>query len=86
MEDTFLLHLRKLPKFGKKKYSGLVLDPESYSMRIEDRTIRLRKKEFALLSFFLRNKNRIINRNTLLENVWGNNCNPFTNTVDGHVV
>jgi len=51
----------------------------------QDQTIKLRKKEYELLQFLITNKNRIVNRNTILENVWGPSSNPFTNTVDVHI-
>ncbi len=85
VNECFNLYPEQIPKLKALKASDLILDPENYNVRNKDKLIKLRKKEYELLQFFVRNKNRIINRNTLLENIWGPNCNPFTNTVDVHI-
>ncbi len=47
--------------------------------------INLRKKEFTLLEYFMRNVGLTLTRNMILEHVWDMNADPFTNTVDVHV-
>ncbi|MFC1656236.1 winged helix-turn-helix domain-containing protein [Patescibacteria group bacterium] len=85
VKECFHLYPQKIPKLKAIKVSDLTLDPENYNVSNKGELIKLRKKEYELLQFFITNKNQIINRNTLLENVWGHNCNPFTNTVDVHI-
>ena len=46
----------------------------------------LTPKEAALLRFLLAHEGRVIDRNTLLEEVWGISCDVTTRTVDQHVV
>jgi DNA-binding response OmpR family regulator len=75
----------KIPRIKPVRIANLTIDPESYTIKSKTGFIRLRKKEFELLQFLISNKNQIINRNTVLDNVWGSNCNPFTNTVDVHI-
>lgn len=86
IKECFRLYTSKVPKLKTHKVADFNIDPEAYSIHIGGRNIKLRKKEFQLLQFFIANKNRILNRNTILENVWGPNCNPFTNTIDVHIV
>lgn len=38
-------------------------------------------KEFALLEYFLRNRNEVLSQEKLLEHVWDEMVDPFTNTV-----
>jgi hypothetical protein len=85
LEECFSLKYKSIPRLKPLRIADFKLDPETYSLSQGKYNIRLRKKEFELLQFFFANKNKIINRNTILENVWGYNCNSFTNTVDVHI-
>lgn len=85
VKECFRIYSNKIPKLKPLKVADLNIDPETYSMYANNQKVKLRKKEFQLLQFFIANRNKILNRNTILENVWGPNCNPFTNTVDVHI-
>ena len=85
LEECFSLKYKSIPRLKPLQIADFKLDPETYSLSQGKYNIRLRKKEFELLQFLFANKNKIINRNTILENVWGLNCNSFTNTVDVHI-
>ncbi len=50
-----------------------------------DKTIDLSPKEFALLEFFLRNKNQVLTRKRIAEQVWGYHFDTGTNLVDVYV-
>jgi two-component system OmpR family response regulator len=45
----------------------------------------LQPREFALLEFLLRHKDRIVTRTMLLEGVWQHRFDPGTNVVDVHI-
>ena len=47
--------------------------------------IQLGPTEFRLLEFFLTNPKRVFSRDQILENVWPNNINVETRTIDVHV-
>lgn len=47
--------------------------------------IRLRKKEYDLLEFLARNKERVLNKLTILEYVWNYSIHAETNTIDVHM-
>lgn len=47
--------------------------------------IKLTSTEFRLLEYLLKNKNRVLNRIDILENVWDINFNMGTNVVDVYV-
>ncbi|MCE8511251.1 response regulator transcription factor [Ruegeria pomeroyi] len=49
------------------------------------REITLTPREFQILEFFLRRKNRVITRTMLLEGVWDYHFDPNTNIVDVHI-
>ena len=47
--------------------------------------ITLTPREFQILEFFLRRKNRVVSRTMLLEGVWDYHFDPNTNVVDVHI-
>ncbi|WP_422080850.1 response regulator transcription factor [Ulvibacterium sp.] len=63
----------------------LVLDRDAKIVKRSGNEIKLTSTEFRLLEFFLRNKNRVLSRIDILENVWDINFNLGTNIVDVYV-
>lgn len=49
------------------------LDLVTHRVGVDDKVVTLKKREFELLEFFLRNPERAWTRLQLLENVWGDN-------------
>lgn len=47
--------------------------------------VRLKPKEFDLLEFFIKNRNRVLSREELLDKVWGIDYDGELRTVDVHV-
>lgn len=48
--------------------------------------VPLTPQEFKMLRFFLNNKERVVSRNELLNEVWGYHNYPTTRTVDTHIL
>lgn len=63
----------------------LVMDVVQRKVWRADEEIFLSPREFALLKFFLRNKNRIVTRRRIAEQVWGYTFDTGTNIVDVYV-
>jgi DNA-binding response OmpR family regulator len=57
------------------------LDDARHTARRGDRTLDLTAKEFALLRFFMAHPGEVLSQETLLEHVWDEFADPFTNTV-----
>lgn len=49
----------------------LTLDTDTREVRCEGRPITLEMREFQLLEYMLRNKNRIVSREEIYHEVWG---------------
>jgi DNA-binding response OmpR family regulator len=64
---------------------GLYLDPTSYETRLDDQTIDLTPKEFALLYLLVRHPGRVFSRAYLLDEIWGYEAAAYDRTVDTHV-
>lgn len=63
----------------------ITLNVTSNIVRHKQTTIPLRRKEFGLLEYLMRNKGRVLTRPMILEHVWESDTDPITNTVDVHI-
>lgn len=63
----------------------LKLDPTRRMVTRRGVPIKLRLKEYALLEYLMQNPDRVVSRNTLIENVWDYNARLLSNTVDSHI-
>lgn len=63
----------------------LVLDEQTYEAKYDGELITLTKKEFDLLKCLIQNKNVVLNRDQILENVWGYSYYGDTNVVDVYI-
>ncbi|NUQ81901.1 MAG: response regulator transcription factor [Bacteroidetes bacterium] len=61
------------------------IDPATYTVTYKGKTDQLPRKEFELLYFLARNKNRIFSREQILNSVWGQDVVVGDRTVDVHV-
>ncbi len=61
------------------------LDPISRKVERKNKEIPLTLKEFVLLEYFMRNPNKVVNREELLSHLWDFNYSSFSNVVDVHV-
>jgi DNA-binding response OmpR family regulator len=59
----------------------LVLDTARHEARRGDRIVDLTAKEFALLRYFMSRPGEVISQEELLDHVWDEHADPFTNTV-----
>ncbi len=62
-----------------------MLNPQTQEAFYKGRKIGLRKKEYQLLEFLALNKNRVVNRLTILEYVWNYEVEIETNTLEVHM-
>ena len=61
------------------------IDPDRHEVTIDDRPVELRFKEFELLMAFVRHLGIVLERDRLLNEVWGYEYFGDTRTVDVHV-
>ena len=65
--------------------ADLTLDPATRLVSRGDQKIELTAKEFALLSYFMRNPGRVLTRTMIAEHVWDYDFDPMTNVIDVYV-
>lgn len=71
--------------FEKFKSGSLELDPMKREVHVKGSLINLTKREFDLLHYLLENKNIVLSRETILENIWGYDFSGGTNAVDVYI-
>ena len=72
-------------KSTKLASGELVLDTVSHLAFREDKEIELTTKEYALLEYLMRNKNRILSRSNITQHVWKHNFDPESNIIDVYI-
>lgn len=68
------------------KFGDMEHHPNTHSLVKEGRKIELTILENRILLYFLKNENKIINRDELMMVVWGYNSDVNTRTLDMHIV
>jgi DNA-binding response OmpR family regulator len=63
------------------RVGSLTLDSARFVATRDDQTLSLTAKEFALLEFLMAHAGEVMPQETLLEHVWDEMADPFTNTV-----
>ncbi len=63
----------------------LSLDTAKRSVKRGNKEIRLTSKEYGLLEFLLRNKNRPISKNTIMQHVWDYDADILPNTIEVYI-
>lgn len=64
---------------------GLKIDFATYEVAVRGKAIKLTLKEFELLKFLVQNPSRVLNRDQLLDRVWGGETFVTPRTVDVHI-
>ncbi|HET9160576.1 MAG TPA: response regulator transcription factor [Caulobacteraceae bacterium] len=63
----------------------LVMDLLTRRVQRGDKRLELLPREFKLLEYLLRNKDRVVTRTMLLEQVWDYRFDPHTSLIDTHI-
>ena len=66
-------------------YGGLQLDLRTRRATVNDTSVDLSAREFALAETFLRHPGQVLSREQLLSHVWGYDFDPGSNVVDVYV-
>ena len=64
---------------------SLLIDRDSYIVKLDDKEIFFPKKEFELLYFLSKNPKKVYSRESLLRNIWGSGVHVVPRTVDVHI-
>jgi DNA-binding response OmpR family regulator len=73
------------PQAGELLFGDLAINPIRREVRRAGKLLRLKPKEYELLTFLARNHGMVLSRDLILERVWGWDYGGGTRTVDVHV-
>ncbi|MBA4416697.1 MAG: DNA-binding response regulator [Syntrophus sp. (in: bacteria)] len=88
--DELLARIRALLRRSKQtdarilNYGHAVLNPYSRTLGVNDKEVELTEKEFMIMEFMLRNREKPLTRNEIAEYVWQNK-GESTNIVDVYI-
>jgi len=68
------------------QFGSLELNHDRFSLVKNGEKIALSAKEFSLLELLMKNPGRILTRQEIMENVWDENGDPFSNTIEVHIM
>jgi len=74
-----------MPQIDTLKIKDLEVNISSYSVHLGKRKLVLPRKEFETLVYLLRNKGRVLSRESILNAVWGENIHVVDRTIDVHI-
>ena len=67
------------------KLDGLTINNEKHEVSVNGNLIELTYKEYELLSLFILNKGIVLNRDTIMDRIWGTDYEGESRTIDMHV-
>ncbi len=90
--EELLARLRALTRrpriydFEEFCVGDLTLNTKSQMVRRGLEPIYLTKKEYSLLEFLVKNAGHVMSRGMIMEHVWSIDTDPFSNTIESHVL
>ena len=80
-----LVRRRERPLANRMRVADLALEISGHQVRRAGRAIALTPREFALLVYLMRNEGSVVSRAMILEKVWGEGFESYSNAIDVHV-
>jgi two-component system alkaline phosphatase synthesis response regulator PhoP len=74
-----------MPQVDLIKIKELEINVSSYTAHLGKQKLILPRKEFETLVYLLRNKSRVLSRESILNAVWGENIHVVDRTIDVHI-
>jgi DNA-binding response OmpR family regulator len=72
-----------LPQY---RFGQVEIDFEKYRATVRNKPVEMTQKEFEIMRFLIRNRDVVLSRERLLNEVWGYEAYPTTRTVDTHIL
>lgn len=67
------------------QFKDIVVNTDAHTVEVNNQNIELTKTEYDLLVYLMQQKNRVVSRDLILENVWGYLAEIETNVVDVYI-
>ena len=88
--STVFLHrigalMRRASSYSLSRSNDLVIDPERYTVKKENREISLTRMEFNLIALLYSSPGKVFTRDEIYKNVWGGIMEDSNRTIDVHI-
>ncbi|HEY8121681.1 MAG TPA: response regulator transcription factor [Myxococcota bacterium] len=80
-----LVRRRERPLASRMQVGDLCVDISAHQVRRAGKTIVLTPREFDLLAYLMRNEGSVVSRQMIVERVWGEGFDSYSNAIDVHV-
>jgi len=80
-----LVRRRERPLASRMQVGDLSVDIGAHQVRRAGKTIALTPREFDLLAYLMRNEGSVVSRQMIIERVWGEGFDSYSNAIDVHV-
>lgn len=80
-----LLRMKFIQEGNEISYENLKLDRKLRKVSVNNEFLKLTKKEFAILEYLLVNIDKVVSQEELIEHVWDNSVDLFSNSVRVHI-
>ena len=80
-----LVRRRERPLANRMRCGDLCLDLTAHQVRRSGKPIALTPREFDLLAYLMRHEGSVVSRAMILEHVWGEGFDSYSNAIDVHV-
>lgn len=77
--------LRRQPDKDVLDINGIIIDKDAFKVTVNGHQLELTKTEYDLLYVLAENRNHVMQREQILEHVWGYNSEVETNVVDVYI-
>lgn len=80
--------LRRSPEINNQliKVDTLTVNLNKQIVKRGKKVINLTRKEYVILEYLIRHRGEIKSRESIMENVWDINSDPFSNTLESHIL
>lgn len=69
----------------KMEANGITMFPSEYKVIYKSKEVKLTRKEFTLLEYFMKNKGKIVSKDDIIRRVWDFESDILPNTVEAYV-
>ncbi len=80
-----LVRRRERPLANRMQVGELCVDISAHQVKRGGKTIALTPREFDLLAYLMRHEGSVVSRQMIIERVWGEGFDSYSNAIDVHV-
>jgi len=82
---AILRRSKRKEKQSMFRYEGLVINPESFHVTVDGKSVNLTAKEFKLLMLLINSDGKVLSREKILSQLWSDELEVYDRTVDVHI-